>query len=230
MSGFQNHYSAQDRIRIVAIDPGNNLGFCVIDYLLNYKIFKVKHAMTLDIAKLVPIEENETDKRSKIVERLDKVKKFVKSYISDWCPDFIAHETAFVPYGGGGASIYSFASLVENIISIKFGVREAQKDARIIEVNPTTMKICIVGFKSSDKSLVLKALVKDESIDLSEIDVSKLNQHNADAIGLGVTCLRENFTFRVLDQQTIFNLKGKLNGGKKPKRVKRKSKGSTSGA
>lgn len=230
MSESQSHCSGQDKIRIVAFDPGNNLGMSAIDYCLKTQVYKVRHAITIDIAKLVPIDPEETDKRSKIVDRLEKVKTLVKAYVSNWSPDFVTHETAFVPYGGGGASIYSFASLVENIISIKFGVRAAQSDARIIEVNPTTMKICIVGFKSSDKSLVLKALIKNPNIDLSEIDVGKLNQHNSDAIGLGVTAIKENFLFKQIADHTVFNLKGKLNGGTKPKRSKRKSKGRSSGS
>ncbi len=212
-----------DNIRIVAVDPGVNLGVAVIDFNLKEKIFKVKHAFTLDLSRFIPSDE-ETDKRTLVIQRLTTVKAFLKEYLKTWEPNFGAHETAYVPHRGGGASIYSFASLVENIISIKFAFIESAKDSKIFEVNPTTMKICIVGFKSSDKTLVLKALKADPTIDLSEIDVSRLNQHNADAIGIGITAIRENFSISDVGESTSFNLRGKANGGKKPSKSKRRGK------
>ena len=212
-----------DDIRVVAVDPGNNLGVAVIDFNLKDKVCKVRHAHTFDLKKAVPDEEN-GDKRAIIVRRLQMAKSFLKKYFETWRPNFGAHETAYVPHGGGGASVYSFASLVENIISIKFAFFESAKDAKVFEVNPTTMKICIVGFKSSDKTLILKALKADPTVDLSEIDVGRLNQHNADAIGIGITCIRENFSLSGDGENTSFNLRRKGNGGKKPSKPKRRRK------
>ena len=213
----------QDNIRIVAFDPGVNLGAAAIDFNLVTRQFKVLHAMTLNLTKYISLEEGD-DKREKVIERLDVVKTFVAKYVRSWTPHLVAHETAYVPSQGGGASIFSFASLVENIITIKFGIKSAQSDAKIFEVNPTTMKICIVGFKSSDKKLVLAALIKDPTIDLSDINVNKLNQHNADAIGIGVTAIRENVSVSGTGECAVFNLRGKVNGAKKPNRVKRNRK------
>ena len=98
------------------------------------------------------------------------------------------------------------------------------KDARIFEVNPTTMKISIVGYKSPDKTLVLKALIEDPKIDLSLINTAKLNQHNADAIGIGVTAVRDNIAIKIIDGIEVFHLRGKSSGTKKSSRIKRTGK------
>ena len=212
-----------DKLRIVAFDPGVNLGAVALDFDIHTGMFKVLNAMTLNLSRFVPSEDDD-NKREKVVERLDVVKAFVAKYTKSWEPHLLAHETAYVPHKGGGASIYSFASLVENIITIKFGIKQAQKDAKIFEVNPTTMKINIVGFKSSDKTLVLKALIKDPKIDLSLINVNKLNQHNADAIGIGVTAVRENVAVKIINGIEAFHLRGKSSGTKKSSRIKRTGK------
>lgn len=214
----------QDNVlRIVAVDPGVNLGVATIDFDLKEKKFIVKHAYTLDLSRFIPSGEDD-DKRAIVLKRLTTVKAFIKQYLLSWQPHIGAHETAYVPHGGGGASVYSYASLIENIISIKFGFIESSNDIKVFEINPTTVKMSIVGYKSSDKNLVLKSLIADPDIDLSEIDVSRLNQHNADAIGIGITCIRENFNLRDISGETVFSFKGKSNGGKKPSRPKRGSK------
>ena len=212
-----------DKLRIVAFDPGVNLGATALDFDTQTGVFKVLNAMTLNLSRFVPSEDDD-DKREKVIERLDVVKAFVADYTRSWQPRLLAHETAYVPHKGGGASIYSFASLVENIITIKFGIKQAMKDARIFEVNPTTMKISIVGYKSPDKTLVLKALIEDPKIDLSLINTAKLNQHNADAIGIGVTAVRDNITIKIIDGIEVFHLRGKSSGTKKSSRTKRVGK------
>ena len=220
---FRNLYSVHDKLRIVAFDPGVNLGATALDFDTQTGVFKVLNAMTLNLSRFVPSEDDD-DKREKVIERLDVVKTFVADYTRSWQPHLLAHETAYVPHKGGGASIYSFASLVENIITIKFGIKQAMKDARIFEVNPTTMKISIVGYKSPDKTLVLKALIEDPKIDLSLINTAKLNQHNADAIGIGVTAVRDNITIKIIDGIEVFHLRGKSSGTKKSSRIKRTGK------
>lgn len=201
-----------DKLRIVAIDPGNNLGVAAIDFDLKTKTFKVLDAYTLDLSRAYPNDE-ETDKRDVSLERLGEVKRFLKHYLKVWKPDVGAHETAYVPNrgGSGGASIYSYASLVENILMIKFSFIESAKDARIFEVNPTTVKMTIVGIKSSDKTLVLAALLKREDVDLSAIDVTKLNQHNCDAIGIGITFVLENLVVGETDGEVSFKFKRNKN-------------------
>ena len=108
-----------DKLRIVAFDPGVNLGAVALDFDIHTGMFKVLNAMTLNLSRFVPSEDDD-NKREKVVERLDVVKAFVAKYTKSWEPHLLAHETAYVPHKGGGASIYSFASLVENIITIKF--------------------------------------------------------------------------------------------------------------
>ena len=204
----------EDNIRIVSVDPGNGLGVAALDFDLKTRKFKVLDAYTLDLSRYIP-NDDETDKRDISLQRLAKLQKFLKRYLKVWRPDYGAHETAYVPHRGGGASIYSFASLVENILTIKFSFISVAPNARIFEVNPTTVKTSTVGFKSSDKSLVLKALIADEDIDLSSLDMKRLNQHNCDAIAIGVTAVREYFNLSVANDQTMIGFRGKKNARRK---------------
>ena len=201
----------EDKIRVVSVDPGVNLGVAVIDYYLETKKFKVLDAYTLDLSKYIP-NSDEEDKRDISLRRLAKLKLFLKNYIKLWQPDIGAHETAYVPHRGGGASIYSFASLIENILVIKFSFIESSHDFRILEVNPTLVKTTIVGIKSSDKTLVLKALKENKDIDLSDIEVDKLNQHNADAIAIGVTGILVNLNVITRHGSTFISFRRKPNG------------------
>ena len=204
----------EDKLRIVAVDPGVNLGVAVIDFYLKTKKFKVIDAYTLNLSKYIP-SDDENNNREISLKRLAELKRFLKHYLKVWKPDIGAHETAYVPHRGGGASIYSYASLIENILTIKFSFIESASDARIFEVNPTLVKTTIVGFKSSDKSLILKALIADEDIDLSSIDLNTLNQHNADAIGIGITCLKDNLRLTQNDDQVSFSFRVKKNAKRK---------------
>ena len=204
----------EDKLRIVAVDPGVNLGVAVIDFYLKTKKFKVMDAYTLNLSKYIP-SDDENNNREISLKRLAELKRFLKHYLKVWKPDIGAHETAYVPHRGGGASIYSYASLIENILTIKFSFIESASDARIFEVNPTLVKTTIVGFKSSDKSLILKALIADEDIDLSSIDLNTLNQHNADAIGIGITCLKNNLRLTQNDDQVSFSFRVKKNAKRK---------------
>lgn len=199
-----------DKLRLVSVDPGNNLGVAVIDYFFKTQKFQVLDAYTLDLSRYIP-NDDETDKRDVSLKRLAELKRFLKNYLKVWQPDFGAHETAYVPHRGGGASIYSFASLVENILTIKFSFIESSSDIRLFEVNPTVVKTTIVGVKSSDKTLVLKALVANPDVDLSLIEVSKLNQHNADAIAIGITAVKENVRTTNTGGEVFFNYRGKKN-------------------
>lgn len=204
----------EDKLRIVAVDPGVNLGVAVIDFYLKTKKFKVMDAYTLNLSKYIP-SDDENNNREISLKRLAELKRFLKHYLKVWKPDIGAHETAYVPHRGGGASIYSYASLIENILTIKFSFIESASDARIFEVNPTLVKTTIVGFKSSDKSLILKALIADEDVDLSSIDLNTLNQHNADAIGIGITCLKDNLRLTQNDDQVSFSFRVKKNAKRK---------------
>ncbi len=104
----------EDKLRIVAVDPGVNLGVAVIDFYLKTKKFKVMDAYTLNLSKYIP-SDDENNNREISLKRLTELKRFLKHYLKVWKPDIGAHETAYVPHRGGGASIYSYASLIENI-------------------------------------------------------------------------------------------------------------------
>lgn len=200
-------------IRFVSVDPGTNLGAAIIDYNLDTHQFVVKDAYTLDLSKLFPGDQYE-DKQRMVLLRLTKLKQFLENYIKRWKPQFAAHETAYVPHRGGGASISSYASLIENILTIRFCFFHKDAGMKVFAINPSAVKFCIAGEKSSDKKLILKALMADKTVDLSELKSTELDQHSADAVGIGITAIRQNFVFK--DGRFKFATAGvKKNGGKK---------------
>ena len=199
-----------DKLRFVSVDPGTNLGVAILDYdTVTHKVI-VKDAYTLDLTRLVSSDDHE-DKQRMVLLRLSRLKAFLNNYLKRWKPQFAAHETAYVPHRGGGASIASFASLIENILRIRFFFFDKDHDMQVFTINPSAVKFCIAGEKSSDKKLILNALLKDDTVDLSELKSTALDQHSADAVGIGITCIRQNFQFN----GSNFKIRVKKNGGKK---------------
>lgn len=188
-----------DNIRLVSVDPGNNLGSAVLDFDYSGEKIIVQDFHTLNLARYIPADE-EIPEVITILNRQALLRRFLKNYLETWSPNIACHETAYVPHRGGGASISSFASLTGNIVMIKFSFRESSKEMPVFAINPTSVKMCVVGEKSNDKNAVLNALLKDSQLDFSNVDTDKLDQHSADAIAIGVTCIRNHLT---LEQNTI---------------------------
>ena len=83
--------------------------------------------------------------------------------------------------------------------------------AKLFAINPTSVKMCVVGEKSNDKNAVTSALLKDSQLNFSNVDTNKLDQHSADAIAIGVTCIRNHLT---LEQNTI-SFRRRMKGGRR---------------
>ncbi len=199
-----------DKLRLVAIDPGNNLGSAVIDFDYDAKELIVQDFYTLNLARHIPTDE-ETPDITTILNRQAMLTRFLKNYLEVWSPNIACHETAYVPHRGGGASISSFASLTSNIMMIKLSFRESSKEMPVFAINPTSVKMCVVGEKSNDKNAVTSALLKDSQLNFSNVDTNKLDQHSADAIAIGVTCIRNHLT---LEQNTI-SFRRRMKGGRR---------------
>ena len=199
-----------DKLRLVAIDPGNNLGSAVIDFDYDGKELIVQDFYTLNLARHIPTDE-ETPDITTILNRQAMLTRFLKNYLEVWSPNIACHETAYVPHRGGGASISSFASLTSNIMMIKLSFRESSKEMPVFTINPTSVKMCVVGEKSNDKNAVTSALLKDSQLNFSNVDTNKLDQHSADAIAIGVTCIRNHLT---LEQNTI-SFRRRMKGGRR---------------
>lgn len=199
-----------DNIRLVSVDPGNNLGSAVLDFDYSGEKIIVQDFHTLNLARYIPADE-EIPEVITILNRQAMLRRFLKNYLETWSPNIACHETAYVPHRGGGASISSFASLTGNIVMIKFSFRESSKEMPVFAINPTSVKMCVVGEKSNDKNAVLNALLKDSQLDFSNVDTDKLDQHSADAIAIGVTCIRNHLT---LEQNTI-SFRRRMKGGRR---------------
>ena len=72
-------------------------------------------------------------------------------------------------------------------------------------------EVAIIGLEKAGKSTFANALLKDDAVDLSELKSTALDQHSADAVGIGITCIRQNFQFN----GSNFKIRVKKNGGKK---------------
>ena len=51
-----------DKLRIVAFDPGVNLGAVALDFDIHTGMFKVLNAMTLNLSRFVPSEDDDNEK------------------------------------------------------------------------------------------------------------------------------------------------------------------------
>lgn len=194
--------------RVVGIDPGNNLGLSCLEVDYDTKEVKALQARTDDLSKYIEkYYQDVVDHHGKAVAKILVIEKVLGGYAEFWCPDFIVHETAFARVGG----IDAFASLRECILSIKLAAYRYKRLVQVKAINPNTVKYCVVGEKSSDKSQVISGLKRLKNLDLSEIKLEDLDEHGVDAIAIAYTFIDRH----------IFGVP-KLESPKRSKHVKRR--------
>lgn len=171
-------------LRLVSVDPGTNLGLACLNVDLSRGVITPLDCLTADLNKLMshysPAEAEDFDYR---LVRLRECRKVVQTYMA-WGPEIVVHETAYVPQKNMG-SISSYASLVENILTIRNAVFDFDKSVLLRSIDPTTIKYAVTGKKSPDKGEIKNALLTKSNLDLSMIDTTTLDQHAFDAIAIG---------------------------------------------
>lgn len=176
--------------RVIAVDPGVNLGLACIEVDMNNRELKVLDAHTCSLNKVAEEDFPELIELVGIqLTRIHLMNKVIGKYIRCWDPDYLTHETAFSAHGRGmnSGSIESFASLRENILGIKMASLNADQNIPIIPTNPSTVKYRVIGKKNSDKDQMLDGVKSLSDLDSTLVDLDKLDQHGVDAIAIGYT-------------------------------------------
>ena len=190
---------SETTFRVLSFDPGNNLGFAVVEFdYPNFTKAKVLVVNTLDVDKYINhyFDDDLINNHAKVAIRGLAIGTNIGILGNKWEPDFICHETAFSAHGRKqfGNSIESFACLRECILSIKFGAINFDRDVKVCEINPNTVKYCLMDHRSSDKSEIKNAVIGNDEIDLTNIqcdDLEYLDQHSWDAIAIAYTFIKK---------------------------------------
>lgn len=185
--------STSRTLKIVAVDPGNNLGMACLEVDLDSKMIKAIDAHTLVLDDVLAYYHAEiVETHGNLLARTFAINKYLQKYCDKHEPDYGAHETAFSAHGRVrfGNSVESFAKLRENILAIKLAMMHHSSTMAIIPINPQTVKYAVVGAQSGDKSAVTKALLAKEDLTL-DFDHKYLDEHGWDAIAIGYTFIKK---------------------------------------
>ena len=181
-------------IKIVAVDPGNNMGLSFLEFNRESGRVKALDSHTILLDKYISNYYPELlDSHGTLLARTFAVGKIIGKYCDAWVPDFLVHETAFSAHGRGrfGNSVESFAVLRENILAIKLAAMNHDVSLKIVPINPQTVKYAVAGKQSNDKDDISEALVKLPDLDI-ECETKFLDQHSWDSMAIGYTFVKKN--------------------------------------
>lgn len=205
------------QIKIVAIDPGVNMGMSALAFNRETQMMEVIDALTVNVDDYIKhyLSELEFYLGTEIA-RAKAVEKIIYNFCNAHCPDYLAHETAFSSHGRSrfGNAVQSFGRLSENILAIKLASFYFDSSMPIIEVNPTTVKFTVVGVKNNNKDDVSSALKELDDIILTD-ECDSLDQHGWDSIAIGYT-----FAKKKLGRRHEHSKHGNSSKGYKDKRTR----------
>lgn len=180
-------------LKVVSVDPGNNLGLACFEVNLTTKQIVAIDAHTLVIDDVINAYHPELlETHGVLLARTFTIGKYLGKYCDKHDPDFGCHETAFSAHGrrNFGNSVESFAKLRENILAIKLAMINYDGTMPIIPINPQTVKYAVVGAQSSDKSQITKALLSKEDLEIT-FETKFLDEHGWDALAIGYTFIKK---------------------------------------
>lgn len=212
--------TSQRTLKIVSVDPGNNLGMACLEVDLDTKQIVVVDAHTLiidDVIKFYHPELLET--HGTLLARTFVINKYLNKYCESHAPDYGLHETAFSSHGRKqfGNAVESFAKLRENILAIKLAMMHYDNSMPIIPINPQTVKYAVVGVQSSDKSMVSAAILAKDDLTIT-IDHQYLDEHGWDAIAIGYTFIKKQIFGVPKNEHSKRNQRTKRNKAKRARR------------
>lgn len=180
-------------LKIVSVDPGNNLGMACLEVDLSTGMITAIDAHTLVIDDVIKTYHEELlEMHGTLLARVFTIGKYLGKYCEKHEPDYSCHETAFSAHGrrNFGNSVESFAKLRESILAIKLAMMQHNPEMLIAAINPQTVKYAVVGAQSSDKSAVTKAILAKEDLNIS-FDTQYLDEHGWDALAIGYTFIKK---------------------------------------
>ena len=180
-------------LKIVSVDPGNNLGMACLEVDLSTGMITAIDAHTLVIDDVIKTYHEELlEMHGTLLARTFTIGKYLGKYCEKHEPDYGCHETAFSAHGRlkFGNSVESFAKLRESILAIKLAMMQHNPEMLIVAINPQTVKYAVVGVQSSDKSAVTKAILAKEDLNIT-FDTQYLDEHGWDALAIGYTFIKK---------------------------------------
>ena len=180
-------------LKIVSVDPGNNLGLACLEVDLSTGMITAIDAHTLVIDDVIKTYHEELlEMLGTLLARVFTIGKYLGKYCEKHEPDYGCHETAFSAHGRlkFGNSVESFAKLRESILAIKLAMMQHNPEMLIVAINPQTVKYAVVGVQSSDKSAVTKAILAKEDLNIT-FDTQYLDEHGWDALAIGYTFIKK---------------------------------------
>ena len=180
-------------LKIVSVDPGNNLGMACLEVDLSTGMITAIDAHTLVIDDVIKAYHEELlEMHGTLLARVFTIGKYLGKYCEKHEPDYGCHETAFSAHGrrNFGNSVESFAKLRESILAIKLAMMQHNPEMLIAAINPQTVKYAVVGAQSSDKSAVTKAILAKEDLNIT-FDTQYLDEHGWDALAIGYTFIKK---------------------------------------
>lgn len=168
-------------VRVLSIDPGNNMGITVSELDFNTQLQTVLFCNTFDIDKVKRRFENDyIALGSNAVNRTHAIKYLVGGLLNDYQPDVVICEAAFL-----GRFPQAFASLCLCLNAIETAVFDYDYDVGFYTFDPPTVKVAMgVYGKSKEKDDMRNALLKNTRIK-SEQDLTLLDEHAVDSICVG---------------------------------------------
>lgn len=209
------------RLRIVAFDPGINLGQACLEVNLDTKKIRVVDANTLIVDSIIDQQYEELlQSHDLTLARTYVIGKYVGKYCNSMNPDYACHETAFSSHGRSrfGNAVESFAKLRENILAIKLAIMNFDMGLRIFPVNPMTVKFAVVGKQGNDKDDISKALKAKQDLEFDiDIPFELLDQHAWDAVAIGFSFIVKRILGEPKDEHSKRDQRAK---GNKVKRAR----------
>lgn len=169
--------------RVVGMDPGSrSLGIAVLDYYPSDGMLCLEKAWTFKTNPVVANNKDRVETYGEMFVRLEAIYDHVLETLSLYRPDHVISES---PYMQKHAQAYSV--LVQVLAAIASGVHEYSASLVLDKIDPSTVKASLgVPGNSPDKSLMQKAIMSLRYFEnRSSINLSELDEHSIDGIGVG---------------------------------------------
>ncbi len=176
--------------RCLSIDPGTaNLGITISDYIGSRMV--VRHTATLDVERLVKNRYADVEyRRGKRRAACHAIYRFIHGMVEAWEPSVVVSETPYMKRVTNPAiqkAIFmQYITLHDCLTAIRDVVSDNYATLQFVGIDPATAKTSLgIPGNSGDKSLVLKAILSADWIDISEIFIDQQTEHGVDSILLG---------------------------------------------
>lgn len=166
--------------RVVGIDPGTtNVGLSVIDVDLSNGGLTVADTRTIDASKMIRGHGRMIDVYGNRFARLNALEDAMVEHFQEWQPHTVISESPFFNPRRPNA----YAALVEAVSYVQRAVHRYNDAIPLCTIDPSSAKKNAgVNGKSSDKTLVNKALPKLKLFNPYGFDYAALDEHSADSL------------------------------------------------